>query len=233
MKKKIEYVLLILLCFFSAGGGILRAQNMLNSELLRFSLWFPYDNVPSLQKPLQAGDSVYAQAVEQIKMLTPFMLEGLVYGWKFVYTPSDKLRAVDEFFSVEPVIPVEIDEKLTFTNAGYRAESSRVECWVEYRLTENMISRRKRWQTTSFPRIKGIGSDSIVNESDGIKEACRQALKNAVRSYAQSLLKNKPKEISGTVLLVDLPRYYIKSGKYYADLDFFLFVSKIEGYTQF
>ena len=72
-----------------------------------------------------------------------------------------------------------------------------------------------------------------MNGSAGIQEACRLALKDAIRNYARKLIKNKPKEIRGTVLATDLPRYYVDSGKYCADLDFFLFVSKIVEYTRF
>ncbi|WP_428770695.1 hypothetical protein V1L52_02335 [Treponema sp. HNW] len=218
---------------FLAAFSVLYAQNEAAYEILRFPLWFPVDNVPSLQKPLEKGDSIYTQAIEEIKALTPFMLEGLIYGWKFSYTPSDKLRGVSEFFSVEALIPIASDERLSFTDVHYRSEGARLECWAEYRLSPDMIHRRERYKTSAYRSIHGKGEAPLIDGGEGIKEACRQALKDAVRSYARTFVKNKPKEINGTVLLTDLPRYYIKSGKYRADLDFFLFVSKIEEYTQF
>ena len=219
--------------FILAGALYLNAQNVPSAELLRFPLWFPVDNVPALQKPLKKGDSIYTQAIEEIRALTPFMLEGLIYGWKFTYTPSDKLRGVDEYFSMEPLFPIESDERLSFTDARHMAESARLECWVEYRMSPDMIRRRESWQSVQYRKIRGEGEAPIMLGGEGIRESCRQALKEAVRAYARSFIKNKPKEIAGTVLLTDFPRYYIKSGKYRTDLDFFLFVSRIEEYTRF
>ena len=226
-------VLIFLYGFFS-GTFCTHAQNAASYELLRFPLWYPIDDLPSLQKTGGKGKKAYEPAIAELKALAPFMTEGLVYGWRFSYTPSDKLRAVPEFFEVQPIVRIDAhDERLSYTDAVFVPESNRLECWVEYRLSEAMRIRRLRWQSAAYPKIAGRGEAPISHGGDGIKEACRIALKNAVRSYAQSLLKNKPKEISGTVLLTDLPRYYIKSGKYCADLDFFLFVSKIDEYTQF
>ena len=59
------------------------------------------------------------------------------------------------------------------------------------------------------------------------------ALKEAVRQYWRTLEKNKPKEISGTVLLIRDPRIYVKNGQYIVDLDFFLETDRIIKYTQF
>ena len=221
-------------CGFFPGTFCTHAQNVASYELLRFSLWYPIDDLPSLQKTDGKDKKAYEPAIAELKALAPFMTEGLVYGWRFSYTPSDKLRAAAEFFDVQPVVRIDaLDERFSYTDAVLDPESNRLECWVEYRLTETMRRKRLRWQAASYPKISGRGEAPISAGGEGIKEACRMALKNAVRSYAQSLIKNKPKEISGTVLLTDLPRYYIKSGKYCADLDFFLLVSKIDEYTQF
>lgn len=224
---------LLYLLLFLGSFSALYSQNEASYDVLRFPLWFPVDNVPSLQKPLGKGDSIYTQAAEELKNLTPFMLEGLIYGWKFTYTPSDKLRGVNEFFSVEAVAPIVSDERLSFTNVHLITEGTKLECWAEYRLSPDMIHRRERYKTSTYRSIHGQGEAPMIDGSEGIKEACRQALKDAVRSYARTFIKNKPKEISGTVLLTDLPRYYIKSGKYRTDLDFFLILGKIEEYTQF
>ena len=71
----------------------------------------------------------------------------------------------------------------------------------------------------------------MQNGFDGIKQACSNALKNAVRDYWRTLIKNKPKEIDGTVLLIREPRVYIKGGQYVVDLDFFLQTDRIIPYT--
>lgn len=210
------------------------AQNDPSSNLLRFPLWFVIEEAPSVSTPRAPDEKIHANAVQNIKILAPFLIEGLVYGWRFSYTPSDKLRGVSEYFEMEPVITINPnDVALNYTDVRLSKDTKNLECWIEYNLTERMIAERKRWESGSYPRIQGQGADSIFNGTDGIKKACELALKSAVRNYARTLIKNKPKEIQGTVLLTDFPHYYIDSGKYTIDLDFFLFVSRIVEYTQF
>lgn len=158
-KKTARFFLLRLLCLllFLGSFSALYSQNEASYEILRFPLWFPVDNVPSLQKPLEKGDSIYTQAAEELKNLTPFMLEGLIYGWKFTYTPSDKLRGVNEYFSVEAVIPIRSDERLSFTDVRYISEGAKLECWAEYRLSPDMIHRRERYKTSTYRSIHGQG----------------------------------------------------------------------------
>lgn len=232
MNTKKIHCLVFLFCM--GNTFVLLAQNDPSSNLLRFPLWFVMEEAPSIAPPLPSGENPYLPAIQNIKEITPFFVEGLVYGWSFSYTPSDQLRGVSEYFEMEPLFLISAeDERLRYTDPKLTQNATKLECWVEYDMTDRMVYERQKWESASYPRIHGQGADSVFNGTDGIKKACELALKNAVRSYMSSLIKNKPKEIEGTVLLTDLPRYYIDGGKYTTDLDFFLFVSKIVEYTQF
>ena len=68
---------------------------------------------------------------------------------------------------------------------------------------------------------------------DGIYEGASEALKEAVRAYGRTVVKNKPQEISGEVLLTGLPSIGLKAGRYVVDLDFFLNVSRIKAYSTY
>ena len=82
-------------------------------------------------------------------------------------------------------------------------------------------------------KVKGCGSASVQDGFEGIKQACSNAAKNAVREYWRTMEKNKPKEISGTLLLIRDPRIFIKNGRYEVDLDFFLETDRIVPYTYY
>ncbi|MFI3257264.1 MAG: hypothetical protein R3Y36_03075 [Spirochaetales bacterium] len=225
-------------CIFSCIvfiPNILFSQNNVTQSTLRFPLWFATEGAPIMQSPQEIDENGYAAfAVNGIKQLAPFFTEALVYGWKFSYTPSDNTRGVPEYFSVEPLGTIaQNDPRLQYNDPILYSEESKFECWVEYDLTERMMHERQIRQSVVYPTIGGKGESSVFNGADGVKEACELAAKTAIRSYLQTYIKNKPKEVEGTVLLTDFPRYYINSGKYVADLDFFLFVSKIIEYTQF
>ena len=67
----------------------------------------------------------------------------------------------------------------------------------------------------------------------GVEEAALLAIKDGIREYYRKIIKNKPKEISGTILIRKIPAIYIDSGHYVVELDFFLQTSKIKEYSQF
>lgn len=247
MEKRLQIIFLIFSGLFlvlpSVQHSYIDAQNLSQNqgETIRFSLWAQVDPVPgtkdstdrSSNSSVAANRSYpYDYAVSQLKELAPFIIGGMVYGWTFSYTPSDKLRNVAEYFEFQPVTSISIpDANLSYKEPWY--EDSRLSCWVEYKRTPAMMRNRSYWNSIMFPKISGTGEGLVIDGIPGIQKAYSESIKNAVRSYAQSIIKNKPKEISGTVLLTDVPRLYISNGRYKADLDFFLDVDTIVPYSQF
>lgn len=73
----------------------------------------------------------------------------------------------------------------------------------------------------------------IADGFDGITNAANDALKNAVREHYRQILKNKPKEIDGHVIIRGTPQIGINAGRYVVELDFFLETDRIVKYTQF
>ncbi len=207
-------------------------QNVQSSSLLRFPLWYVMEEAPTLSGAQAGEQSVFSTATQGIRELAPFFIEGLVYGWEFSYTPSDNVRGVKEYFEMSSIITIPADDyNLRYTDSYVTSSESVIESWVEYDLSQRMVYERQRWHSASFPTIGGSGAASVFDGVDSVKIACEMAAKSAIREYARNIVKNKPKEIIGKILLVDFPRYYIDAGKYVADLDFFLNVSKIVEYT--
>lgn len=204
-------------------------------KTLRIRLWAPLDENPASQISPET-ENAFGTSFRSLKATAPYLLSGMIYGWKFEYTPSDKTRNVEEYFSFTPIAEIpEDDEKIIFTNPAFL--DTRVYCWLEYLRTDEMMISRQRWDSIQFPRVSGTGESSYldsVDSIDGIKEAVKEAAKNAIRTYAQKQTKNKPKEVTGTILLKDIdPNIKIIKGKYTAHLDFFLYVDKIIQYSQF
>lgn len=219
-------IILILSCSFCFS------QISDTQKTLRIRLWAPIDENPASQIAPETEDS-FGTSFRSLKATAPYLLSGMIYGWKFEYTPSDKTRNVEEYFSFTPIAEIpEDDEKITFSNPAFL--DTRVYCWLEYLRTDEMMISRQRWDSIQFPRVSGIGESSNLDSIDGIKEAVKEAAKNAIRTYAQKQTKNKPKEVTGTILLKDIdPNIKIIKGKYTAHLDFFLYVDKIIQYSQF
>ena len=224
LKKSIILILSLIFCL------PLFAQHVSQEKQLRFFLWAQTDAYPGIE---QSGDDFLELPVSRIKELAPFIIDGMLYGWKFEYTPYDKARGVAEYFDFSPV------QKLTqedLIKIGYKkpwVEDDRLNCWIEFNRTESQLFLYRTWNSIGYPHGKGTGMAPLSRGFDGIKEACKEAVKNAVREYWRTQLKNKPKEISGTVLMVEPPKIGIDSGRYKVTLDFFIETDKIKAYQTF
>lgn len=173
---------------------------------------------------------VFNFAIARAKKITPFLLSGMLSGWTFEYTPSDKARRVQEYFEFEEIQPFDRSvNSISYHNP--MVDEAKLMVWAYCDRTDTQKIVYERWNTITHPKVKGIGEASVEKGFDGIKEACGNAVKNGVREYWRTYEKNKPKEISGSILVVGNPRIYIKEGKYIVDLDFFMETDRIIRYS--
>ncbi len=177
-------------------------------------------------------EQIFSYAINRTKELSPFLLSGMIYGFNFEYTPSDKRRNVSEYWDFTLIQEINKNtNQLEYKNPS--VEDNKLICWVYCNRTSEQIAEYRHWTSIVYPKVKGIGKASVENGFESIKEACSQAAKQAVREYWRTMIKNKPKEISGKLLLVENPRIYIKNGEYVVDLDFFMETDRIIQYTYY
>lgn len=231
VNKVIIFLFLFSFCFLCNAQEMLY-QSPDSDRILRVSMWAPVDPEPGSEAAKQVSDFPYSYAISELKKVSPFIFSGMIYGWKFSYTPYDKTRQVKEYFEFSVVQELQKnDSRLSYKDPWF--EDNKVNVYIEYDRDDSMMLRKKHWDSVIYPKISGIGQAPISLGSDGIEEACKESVKIAVRTYAQKKEKNKPKEVSGVVLLIKKPRFYIDSGRYTADLDFYLKLDKIVEYKQF
>ena len=156
----------------------------------------------------------------------------MTYGWTFVYVPYDKIRGVEEYFEFSEINKIsEEDGKIVYSKPWI--QDNRFNCWVEFERTPQMIREFQVWNSINFAKIQGKGFGKISDGFDGISDGAKDCLKNAVRSHYRKIIKNKPKEIRGKVIIRKLPRIGIISGRYAVELDFFLETDKIIEYKYY
>ena len=225
--------LLFAACIFPhAKAGTAFSQTPDIVAHIRIPLWAELDAYPALAEAQDISAGVFDYSTARLKTLAPFIIGGMVYGWNFSYTPSDKLRGVEEYMDFSPVRELgEAERNITY--AKPRIEDGKVYCWAEFTRTESMIGNYYLWASITNDTVHGIGYGKISDGFDGITNAVRDAIKNAVRAYFRTKIKNKPKEIRGKVLLRREPLIGIDAGRYKVQLDFFLETDKILPYTQF
>ena len=229
----VTFFLLFAACIFPhAKAGAAFSQTPDIVAHIRIPLWAELDAYPGLAEAQDISAGIFDYSTARLKTLGPFIIGGMVHGWNFSYTPSDKLRGVEEYMEFSPVRELgEAEQNITY--AKPRIEEGKVYCWAEFTRTESMIGNYYLWASITNDTVHGIGYGKISDGFDGIRNAVREAIKDAVRAYFRTKIKNKPKEIRGKVLLRREPLIGIDAGRYKVQLDFFLETDKILPYTQF
>lgn len=226
IRKSFTFIFLLI---FSAQ---LFAQTPSVIEKIRIPLWAMLDAYPGSEEAADIEASVFDYPVTRIKEVAPFLISGMVYGWKFVYTPSDKARGVEEYFELTPI--QSLNPQVEKINYAYPwVQDDKLNCWCEYVRTESQIQNYYLWSSIQNPVIHGRGVGELEKGFDGISDAAADALKEAVRSYFRNTIKNKPKEIRGSVLVRNIPTIGIKAGQYIINLDFFLECDRILEYKMY
>lgn len=228
MEKRVPLIFLLFLLPFA-----LYAQFQEPSPMLRIQLWVPAEDVPSQNVAATSDEPFYAQAVRNLKDIAPFMLEGMLYGWNVTYTPADSARHVEEYYECTPIREVDAADP-AIQWAESEMSDAAISCWLNYERTPAQMQYRKWWNSVNIIRVQGKGSASVTEGTEGLKQAVIDAAKKAILAYLRKTQKNKPEEMTGSIMLADeTPRIYIDHGQYTADLDFFLYVDKIEQYSYY
>lgn len=197
---------------------------------IRIPLWAELDAYPELEDAANKDSEQYDYPVKSIREVAPFLVGGMVYGWEFSYTPSDKARGVEEYLEITEIVSSNtIKGGITYVSPWL--ENNRLNCWCEYTRNEAQIQNYNLWNSIKNPVIHGRGYGELSKGFAGLKDAAYDAMKNAVREHYRAVIKNKPKEITGSVLIRDLPTIGIDAGRYVINLDFFLEYGKIIEYS--
>ena len=209
--------------------SLLAAQTPSVVRNIRIPLWAEIDAYPELEDAQNLEAEEYSYPIKSLKELAPFIITGMVYGWNFVYTPSDKLRNVEEYLEITEIFPSEnLKNEITYDSPWL--ENSRLNCWCLYQRNDVQVQNYYLWSSIQNPVIHGRGKGNLEDGFEGIRNAAYDALKNAVRSHYRNVIKNKPKQITGSVLISSSPTLGIDAGKYVINLDFFLEYDKIIQY---
>ena len=227
MERRLQKIIFSLLIFLFLP---LFAQDASQERMVRFAIWAARDAYPGIES---SGKNKFELPAKKIRELAPFILSGMIYGWEFEYVPYDKARGVQEFFEFHPVNELNEDEIKSINYTKPWIEDSVLNCWIEYRRTDNQIYSFKGWQSVLHPKIQGEGYAKLSDGFDGIQKACAEALKLAVRNYERKWIKSKPKEIAGRVLMREPPKIGIDAGRYKVSLDFFMETDRIVEYKTF
>lgn len=198
--------------------------------IVRAPVWVFLEPQPGVMEELDVPRKLPPR--QALTALSAQVLQGMTYGWTFSYTPFDKKRNVAEEFGLNPVHPLSPDDRrLHITEL--RPQYPYLYCWAEYRITDAMALRQQHWIRSTYVTAKGSGSGKRRDGTEGVQQAYTAAALDAVRSYLRKNEKNKPKYVSGEMLIKDNPRLYAAHGTFTVELTVYLYIKEIVPYTVF
>lgn len=233
--KTIRFRKICCYTFMFCAASFLYADSYSGSEVgealvIRAPIWVFLEPQPGVMDNDTQGTRLPPR--QALIALSTTIMEGMVYGWKFFYTPFDKRRAVAEEFELEPLQSIPAgDNRLSVTEL--RPQYPYLYCWAEYRVTDAIALHRTEWVRINYITAKGSGRAERKFEIDGVRQAYRSAALAAVRGYLRKNIKNKPKSVCGEMLIKDNPRLYVSGGKFTAELTVYLDIKEVIPYEVF
>ncbi len=230
MKKNLLFAFLFIGLSLSVFANTYTGSTDDEAFIFRAPIWVFLEPVPGHFSDEERAEFVPPK--DAIIEFSRYILSAMAYGWKFSYTPYDKKRGVKEYFELIPIKPISKKDRSVKVK-DIEVNYPYCYCWVEYKLPEIYRTRYKFWHKGSYKVIKGRGKGERSDELQGVYDAYTEAAKMAIRNYARKILKNKPKEITGEVLIRDTPRLFVESGYFKAELELYLNLKDVIPYKVF
>jgi len=141
------------------------------------------------------------------------LLSGMIYGWSFIYYPGDLSRSVKESFQLTPLAEIPWGSpRLRILET--EQDQTRLWARIAYSLDDTEALRRESWDSNTVPLSTGTGAANLLTEADARRAAREAAIKDAIRRSLDVRYVNKPREITGEVVLWDDPLTLVRAGSY-------------------
>ena len=205
---------------------IVTANTTAQTDIIHLNVW-------SELEPLIAESSEFPlsieTAVEKALEEARIFFSAMIYGYRFTYTPYDKTRGVKEWFDLSPLSEIKWGDpnlKALYTDK----KGDRLYTKLAYHMERFQAARRTSWGSNTRPSSSGRGNFSLLEGTSAKLSSFKEAVKQAVREYARKRVYNKPKEITGEILLWDEPKTIITAGTYSTAVRIKLFINKLTPY---
>jgi len=144
-------------------------------------------------------------------------LSAMIYGYDFVYTPEYPARGVERYFELEPVGAIRWgDPHLEIRDL--RDERTTLYALIDYQLSTADRARLEAWRTTDVETSAGSGSAPLLEGYTGKIAALEEAIARAIREHLRQRYFNRPREVTGSVVLREPPRFRTVAGTYEAQV---------------
>jgi hypothetical protein len=154
-------------------------------------------------------DTAARKLLEEARQL----FSGMIYGWSFTYTPGDRARRVEESFALAPLAEIPTGSPRLLVRET-EVEDSKLWARISYALDADESMRRSAWESNTAALSTGQGGADVILGPAAKRASLNDAIRDAIRLSLDTRYLNKPREITGEVVLWDDPRTIVHSGRY-------------------
>jgi hypothetical protein len=173
--------------------------------------------------PLSPRNTQLAALSEAIEYFS-----GMIYGWEFEYEAGEKARNVADAFDWTPLGELPFgDVRMTPDTSISMWEGAIFRLWADYELDESQAARRGTWLGGQLRMINARGRAGL---SEDRQNALRDAAKQAARSLLRGNERERPKTVRGRIALAEFPMVTLTDGEWSATAQFFIEIREIQKY---
>lgn len=198
-----------------------------DDPILTLEVWSELDPLLADARPVPR-DVAVERLVEEARLT----LSGMIYGYRFRYVPADPSRGVSESFDLEPYATIARgDPRLTVFQTWVADE--RLYARVFYRVGDDQADWYRGWRSAATGLAEGVGVSPFFGGPRAKPGAIRDALRGAVRNLARERSPNRPRVVSGALVIAEAPTVAVRAGHYEARLSALIQIDSIEAYDTF
>jgi hypothetical protein len=167
-------------------------------------------------------------AADAVRSEGLWLFSGMIHGFDYVYTPSDRARAIADLFEIHP------RATLTQSSQAFRVGAVSLDGRVLMVDVEYLVPAPERailasWASISYRSAQGRGvapawdrglppgvDDSLPFQVLARRAAIIDASREALRDYLRGLEFNKPREVRGSFAFASQPRLVLSGGSWIA-----------------
>ncbi|MBN2874886.1 MAG: hypothetical protein JXM71_07315 [Spirochaetales bacterium] len=179
-----------------------------------------------------------AEAAAAVLAEARWVFGGMVWGFDYVYTPSDRARSIAEYFEMQATLgDAAVPMDLSVVSA--RLDGTALVAMVAYRPDAAASVELAAWKQTSAA-AQGTGSAAALLSADADtstpaqvaarRNAVLDAAREALRAYLRGVTHNKPREVRGSFAFASAPRLVLREGHWVATVRCYARVDEIVPY---
>ncbi len=222
-------VILPILALVAASAPMARAED---PDRLFIRPW------TELEPLVQIGPGPYpipvVTAEKTLLEMGRVLLSAMVYGWSFSYEPGDRTRGVQERFDLQPLAQIPWGSpRLRVVETERTDSDTRLWARISYAMDDQESRRRAAWDSVTAERSSGQGAAPLQLGEAGRTSSLEAAVRDAIRRSLDVRYVNKPRRVTGEVVLWADPTVLIRSGTYLTTVTVKLLIRELIPYRIF